>query len=61
MNISTTLTPKADSISSRFTACITALTLGLIILFGVGFAQGENDIIHNTAHDTRHTMAFACH
>lgn len=61
MNISTTPAAKAWSITSRITASMTALTVGLIILFGVGFAQGENNIIHNAAHDTRHTMVFPCH
>ena len=61
MNISTTVTAKNWSITSRLTTGITTLTLGLIILFGVGFAQGKNDVIHNAAHDTRHTMVFPCH
>ncbi len=61
MHISTTLRPKARSITSRLVACITTLTLGLIILFGVGFADGKNAAFHNAAHDTRHTIAFPCH
>ena len=38
---------------------IAAAALGLIILFGVGFAP--IDIMHNAAHDTRHSVAFPCH
>ncbi|OQK16540.1 hypothetical protein AU255_01140 [Methyloprofundus sedimenti] len=38
---------------------IAAAALGLIILFGVGFAP--MDIMHNAAHDTRHSVAFPCH
>ncbi len=38
---------------------IAATALGIIILFGVGFAP--MDIAHNAAHDTRHSVAFPCH
>ena len=38
---------------------IAAALLGLILLFGVGFAP--MDIAHNAAHDTRHSVAFPCH
>ncbi|HFD31083.1 MAG TPA: CbtB-domain containing protein [Gammaproteobacteria bacterium] len=61
MAISTAQTRTTLSISSRTGAAITSLTLGLIMLFAVGFAQGANDSIHNAAHDTRHTMVFPCH
>ena len=33
--------------------------LGLVILFGVALANSE--IVHNAAHDTRHSAAFPCH
>ena len=39
-------------------ACIAAL-LGIIILYGVGFAGP--DLIHNAAHDTRHSISVPCH
>ena len=44
--------------SRRGWPAITALLLGALIIFGVGFGPG---IMHNAAHDTRHTMAFPCH
>jgi len=47
--------------TSRLPAAVSALLLGLFILFGVGFAQGQGDVFHNAAHDTRHTMVFPCH
>jgi len=47
--------------TSRLPAAAGALMLGLFILFGVGFAQGQGDVFHNAAHDTRHTMVFPCH
>ncbi len=36
-----------------------AALLGLVIVFGVGFAH--SDTIHNAAHDSRHSTAFPCH
>ena len=36
-----------------------ALLLGLFLLYGAGFAQPH--ILHNAAHDSRHSFAFPCH
>lgn len=36
-----------------------AITLGLALLFAAGFAQAT--VMHDTAHDQRHAMAFPCH
>ncbi len=36
-----------------------AALLGLFILYGVGFASP--DVLHNAAHDTRHSLTFPCH
>jgi cobalt transporter subunit CbtB len=38
---------------------LSAILLGLIILWGVGFAGPS--VIHNVAHDSRHSFAFPCH
>ena len=38
---------------------VSAMLLGMVLLYGVGFAS--MDIAHNAAHDTRHTFAFPCH
>ena len=35
-----------------------AVALGIVILFGAGFAPGA---AHNAAHDTRHSAAIPCH
>ncbi len=59
MNLSATATSARST--SRLPAAIGASLLGLFILFGVGFAQGQGDMFHNAAHDTRHTMVFPCH
>jgi cobalt transporter subunit CbtB len=40
-------------------AASAAFFLGLVLLFGAGFA-GPN-ILHNTTHDTRHAFALPCH
>ena len=36
-----------------------AALLGIIILYGVGFAGP--DLIHNAAHDARHSISVPCH
>lgn len=36
-----------------------AVALGLFLLFAAGFAQAT--VMHDTAHDQRHAMAFPCH
>jgi cobalt transporter subunit CbtB len=36
-----------------------AMTLGLFIVGVVGFSH--IDVIHNAAHDVRHSNAFPCH
>lgn len=36
-----------------------AILLGTFILFGVGFAQPH--LLHDAAHDSRHSFAFPCH
>jgi len=38
---------------------ISAILLGVFLVFGVGFAHPE--AIHNAAHDSRHSLAFPCH
>jgi cobalt transporter subunit CbtB len=36
-----------------------AAFLGVFLLWGVGFSHIE--VVHNAAHDTRHSNAFPCH
>ena len=40
-------------------AALFAIVLGMFIVFGVGLAQPE--LLHNAAHDLRHSIAFPCH
>lgn len=45
--------------SDAFRAAGVALILGLGLIFLTGFAYPE--VIHNAAHDTRHSLSFPCH
>jgi cobalt transporter subunit CbtB len=40
-------------------APICALLLGAFLLLGAGFAPIS--VVHNAAHDSRHSFAFPCH
>jgi cobalt transporter subunit CbtB len=40
-------------------AALIAILLGVVILYGVGFAS--TPLLHNAAHDTRHSQGFPCH
>ena len=54
--------PVAAALSSRIAATAPAMlaaALGLFMLWGVGFSH--IDVIHNAAHDVRHSISFPCH
>ena len=36
-----------------------AAAIGLVLLYGAGFA--ETEMLHNAAHDARHSAAMPCH
>jgi cobalt transporter subunit CbtB len=42
----------------KFSAFLAAM-LGLVIVFGVSFAPSE--VVHNAAHDGRHSLSVPCH
>ncbi|WJW75709.1 CbtB domain-containing protein [Thiohalobacter sp. IOR34] len=48
-----------DTLAGRLASSLLAALLGLGLLYAAGFA--EMDILHNAAHDTRHSAAFPCH
>lgn len=54
-----TLVEQGASESRRVLPALSAALLGLVILFAVGFAN--SDVLHNAAHDSRHSFAFPCH
>lgn len=41
------------------TAAVVAMFLGVVMIFMAGFAPLE--IVHNAAHDSRHSAGFPCH
>jgi cobalt transporter subunit CbtB len=50
---------EAAARSERLVAAILAAFLGAFLIWGVGFSH--IDIVHNAAHDTRHSTGFPCH
>jgi cobalt transporter subunit CbtB len=59
---STTPTPAAAESARRVYAVVpafAAMFLGAFLLWGVGFAGPS--VVHNAAHDTRHSAGFPCH
>jgi cobalt transporter subunit CbtB len=40
-------------------AALVAVLLGMVILYGVGFAG--TPLLHAAAHDARHSQGFPCH
>ena len=59
---SNTATFRATSISTTFSKPLqltSAMLLGIVILYGVGFIQ--TSAAHNAAHDMRHSQGFPCH
>jgi cobalt transporter subunit CbtB len=47
------------SAQQRLVTGTIAALLGTFMMLGVGFAHV--DAIHNSAHDTRHSVSFPCH
>jgi cobalt transporter subunit CbtB len=47
------------SLNDRITAGIVALLLGSFLVFGAGLANSA--VLHDTAHDVRHSYGFPCH
>ncbi|MPZ54981.1 MAG: CbtB-domain containing protein [Rhizobiales bacterium] len=50
---------RATAEPSTLFAMLIASSLGAALVFTVGFAHPE--LIHNAAHDWRHSMNFPCH
>ena len=51
--------PVATAQVGRLAQALMAMILGLFIVGVVGFSH--IDVIHNAAHDVRHSNAFPCH
>lgn len=50
---------KVTERSEVLRAALVALVLGLGLIFLTGFSHPE--VIHNAAHDVRHSLSFPCH
>lgn len=48
-------TPRTEALK----AAAVAMAAGVALVFTVGFAHPE--LLHNAAHDWRHSMSFPCH
>jgi cobalt transporter subunit CbtB len=48
-----------SSVSKDKTAALASILLGAAFIFLIGFSHIE--VVHNAAHDTRHSSAFPCH
>jgi cobalt transporter subunit CbtB len=51
--------PAATAAVESKAASVAALVLGTFFIALVGFSHIE--VVHNAAHDTRHSSAFPCH
>jgi len=58
---SSTITSIAQPVTgvSQYTAATLAAVVGVVLLFIAGFA--ETGVLHNAAHDSRHSVVFPCH
>ena len=59
VNQSAATAERTDSRSSAVTAAGLAIFVGLILVFAAGFVQSQ--VVHNAAHDSRHSLSFPCH
>jgi cobalt transporter subunit CbtB len=51
--------PVAAGRVGRLSQAVMAMVLGLFVVGMVGFSH--IDVVHNAAHDARHSNAFPCH
>ncbi|MGB8817321.1 MAG: CbtB-domain containing protein [Rhizobiaceae bacterium] len=54
-----TLTQRQTRVSERAKAAFLALFLGAFFVWGAGLANSA--VLHDAAHDTRHSYGFPCH
>ncbi|WP_082546776.1 MULTISPECIES: CbtB domain-containing protein [Rhizobium/Agrobacterium group] len=55
----TTVSSIPLSLSDRITTAVLALLIGGFLVFGAGLANSA--VLHDTAHDVRHSYGFPCH
>ncbi len=49
----------SSGVSERAKAAFVALFLGAFFVWGAGLANSQ--VLHDAAHDTRHSYGFPCH
>jgi len=54
-----TTQPALAGVRAGALPALLAMAAGVMLLFVVGFAGPE--ILHNAAHDSRHSLSFPCH
>ena len=59
MSTATVTGLRTNERSEALRAALVAFVLGLGLLFLTGFSHPE--VIHNAAHDVRHSLSFPCH
>ena len=59
MNGKLTVDSNPQSASVRMPAALLLFMVGSLLVYGVGFANSH--LLHNAAHDTRHSLSFPCH
>lgn len=59
MHIESASSTQTNVEASRVGVVLAAALLGLTLIFIAGFA--EVSVLHNAAHDTRHSAGFPCH
>ncbi len=52
-------TRSTTLVSERMKAAVAALLLGAFFVWGAGLANAQ--VLHDAAHDTRHSYGFPCH
>ena len=53
------LEEQGTSLTTKMATVVTTALIGVFLIYGVGFAQPN--MLHNAAHDTRHSLVFPCH
>jgi cobalt transporter subunit CbtB len=51
--------PRTATRAQDATAALLAAMLGVFLVWGVGFSHIS--VVHNAAHDVRHSAGFPCH
>ncbi len=59
MAVRTISSVSTGFVSERMKAAVAALVLGAFFVWGIGLAHPQ--VLHDAAHDTRHSYGFPCH